>query len=195
MDAAVIVSIRDRFKEGNESVTHASHDPEARDSQRNGVNFADIERSWVQDRLYPEFGWHAFDRFSPVNPMRVPLAHARVAFVTTAGAHLGAQPPFDLGKTGDASFRTFPSDTPLEDLALTHSGYDTRLASEDKNTVVPLDHLRDAEASGKIGQVAPSVYSFMGYMANTDPLIQESGPGVARRLIEDNVDLVLLAPT
>ncbi len=176
-------------------MTHESPRPDVSDTEPVGVNFADIERSWVQDRLYPEFGWRAFDRFSPFNPMRVPLADARVAFVTTAGAHLGDQPPFDLGKTGDASFRAFPSNTPLEDLALTHSGYDTWLASDDKNTVVPLEHLRHAEATGKIGQMAPTIYSFMGYMANTDPLMQESGPDMARRLLDDQVDLVLLAPT
>ena len=165
------------------------------DNAHNGVNFADIERSWVQDRLYPDFGWRAFDRFSPVNPMRVPLADARVAVVTTAGAHLADQLPFDVGKTGDPSFRTFPSPTPLADLVLTHSGYNTRVTSEDKNTVLPLDHLHQAAATGAIGQLAPTIYSFMGYVANTDPLICESGPEVAQRLTDDQVDLVLLVPT
>ncbi len=173
---------------GNHSTT------EKRDLDQPGVNFADLERSWVQNRLYRTFGWHAFNEYSPVNPLRVPLEESRVAFVTTAGAHLDNQPPFDLGKTGDPSFRAFPSDTPLDDLILTHSGYNTQRTSEDKNAVLPLDHLRRAEVTGKIGQLAPTIYSFMGYVADTDPLMHESGPEVARRLIDDQVDLVLLAP-
>ncbi|HEV2128765.1 MAG TPA: glycine/sarcosine/betaine reductase selenoprotein B family protein [Thermomicrobiales bacterium] len=171
------------------------HHSEVNDSERGGVNFADIERSWVQGRLYPDFGWRAFDRFSPVNPMRVPLEESRVAFVTTAGAHLADQPPFNLGTTGDPSFRAFASNTPLDDLVLTHGGYNTRRTTEDKNAVLLLDHLRHAAATGVIGSLAATVYSFMGYVANTAPLMQESGPAVARRLIDDQVDLVLLAPT
>jgi hypothetical protein len=35
----------------------------------------------------------------------------------------------------------------------------------------------------------------MGYIADTDPLVQDTAPAVASRLIADGVDLVLLAPT
>jgi D-proline reductase (dithiol) PrdB len=126
----------------------------------------------------------------------VPLAEARVAFVTTAGAHLADQPPFDIDSTaGDPSYRAFPSTTPLADVVLRHAGYDTRRASVDKNVVLPLDHLRALVDQGRIGELAPTVYAFMGYIADTAPLVRESAPAVARRLVEDRVDLVLLAPT
>jgi len=48
---------------------------------------------------------------------------------------------------------------------------------------------------GRIGGLAPSIYSFMGYIANTAPLVEETGPAVAARLVADSADLVLLAPT
>ena len=75
------------------------------------------------------------------------------------------------------------------------SGYDTRRASADKNVVLPLDHLRAAVAEGRVGALAPRVYSFMGYVADTDPFLDQSAPAVARRLVEDRADVVLLAPT
>lgn len=162
----------------------------------NGVNFAEIEADFVRARLYPDFTWRAYDGFSPLNPLRVPLEAARVAFVTTAGAHLTDQPPFDLGApAGDASYRALPSDTPLAEIELSHRGYDTRRARLDRNVVVPLDHLRDAAREGRIGGLAPTVYSFMGYIADTAPLIEDTAPAVAARLLADGADLVLLAPT
>ena len=161
-----------------------------------GANFAHIERDHVRARVYPPFDWHPFDRFSPYNPMRVPLSEARVAFVTTAGAHLPEQPPFDTdAEAGDPSWRAFPVETPLADLVLSHGGYDTRRTGVDKNVVLPLDHLRDLAAEGRIGSLSPNVYSFMGYIADTDRLLREEAPAVAARLIADGADLVLLAPT
>ncbi len=161
-----------------------------------GVNFAAIERDHVRARLYPDFEWQAFDAFSPLNPLRVPLPEARVAFVTTSGAHLVEQEPFDRDSAaGDPSYRAFPSSTSLADLVLTHSGYDTHQASADKNVVLPLDHLRALVAEGRIGGLAPTVFSFMGYVAATTPLLKESAPAAAQQLVADRVDLVLLAPT
>jgi len=161
-----------------------------------GVDFARIERDHVRRNLYPDFAWVAYDAFSPVNPPRVPLNEARVGFVTTAGAHLSAQPPFDTdADEGDPSYRAFPSTTPLHEIVLTHGGYNTGLASEDKNVVLPLDHLRALASEGWIGAVGPTVYATMGYVADTEPFIRETAPEIARRLVEDRVDLVLLAPT
>ncbi len=160
-----------------------------------GVDFAEIERDHVRSRLYPDFSWRAFDAFSPLNPLRVPLAAARVALVTTAGACLPDQAPFDIAAAeGDPSYRAFPSVVPLADLALTHGGYDTRRASADKNVVLPLDHLRAAVIGGRIGELTPQVYSFMGYVADPDPLLEQSAPAVTRKLVEDRADLVLLVP-
>jgi D-proline reductase (dithiol) PrdB len=161
-----------------------------------GINFAEFERDYVRGRVYAPFDWHPFDDFSPHNPLRVPVADARVAFVTTGGVHLPSDPPFDVrADTGDPSWRAFPADTPLAELTLTHRGYDTGRASADKNVVLPLDHLRAFAAEGRIGSLSPDIHSFMGYVAETDRLLWEEAPAVAERLLADGVDLVLLAPT
>lgn len=161
-----------------------------------GVNFADVERDFVRARVYADFKWRAYDTFSPLNPPLVPLETAQVALVTTSGAHLADQPPFDITvATGDPSFRAFPVSTALEAIQLSHRGYNTRRASADKNVVLPLDHLRAAATEGRIGGLSPTVYSFMGYIADTDRLVEETAPQVAAKLTSDGADLVLLAPT
>ena len=55
----------------------------------------------------------------------------------------------------------------------------------------------DADGQNDDGQaceVAPTAYSFMGYIPHTGPLLRETGPEVARALIGDAVDLALLVP-
>ena len=131
-----------------------------------GVDFAALERDFVRARINPEFAWRAYDAFSPLNPLAVPLRAARVAFVTTAGAHLPDQAPFDLAApAGDPSYRAFPVATPLAELALSHRGYDTRRAGADKNVVLPLDHLRAAAAAGRIGAYCAERASGLGAVA------------------------------
>ena len=161
-----------------------------------GVNFAHAEQDYIREHVYPAFGWHPFEQFSPLTPLRKPLDQARVAFVTTAGAHLTIDPPFrSTGGKGDPSWRSFPSTTGFDALTLTHGGFDTDRASRDMNVVVPLDHLRDLVQAGRIGSLGPTVYSFMGYITDTPRLLEVEAPMVAERLLAEQVDLVLLAPT
>ena len=39
------------------------------------------------------------------------------------------------------------------------------------------------------------IFSFMGYIPDTEPLLRASGPAVANALLSDAVDLVLLVPS
>lgn len=161
-----------------------------------GVDFGQIERDYVRDHIYAGFRWRPYDSFSPLNPLAQPLPEARVAFVTTAGVHLRDDQPFDVdADEGDPSFRAIPAASSFDELRLTHGGYNTRRAREDMNVVLPLDHLRSAVRDGSIGALTSTVYSFMGYIAETDRLMDEFAPEVARRLVADGADLVLLAPT
>lgn len=161
-----------------------------------GVDFSQVEREWVSQRLFPGFSWQSFDEFSPLNPLAVPLTEARIALVTTSGVHLKSDKPFDKkAKGGDASFRAFGSESAFNELALTHVGYDTKRALADINVVLPLDHLRHAAAQGTIGELTPTIYSFMGYIPDTTDFIGTTAPEVARLLAAEQPDLVLLVPT
>ena len=47
----------------------------------------------------------------------------------------------------------------------------------------------------KIGSLSDNYYSFMGALRDVTGIIEESGPEVARRLKDEDVDVVLLTPT
>lgn len=159
------------------------------------MNFADIEKQFIREKIYPEFDWKRFDKPSPLTPLRKPLSESRLAVVTTSGAHLKIDRPFNLrSPVGDPSYREIPNEANMEDIVLSHIGYNTRHVSADKNCVFPLDRLRELQAEGVIGWLNPRHFSFMGYVAETAELIQTSAPTVAEKLREDGADLILLAP-
>lgn len=132
-----------------------------------------------------------------VSPLKKPLQNCTVALVTTAGLSLPDQPPFDVTiKMGDPSFREFPGTISPQLLEMNQRSwsFDKTGILRDRNLALPLERLRDMQANGKIGSIAPHHYSFMGSIAGPRKLIRESAPEVARRLVADNVDVVLLTP-
>lgn len=155
--------------------------------------FAQVEFAHVRERVYPRFDWTTFADPSPRNHLQRPLEEARVALVATAGAHLADQPPFARGKEGDSSYRELPSEA--GEFLFSHVGYDTRRARADPDVVFPVSLLRRLAAEGTIGELAPRAFSFMGYIPESEPLLRETGPEVAGKLLADAVDLVLLVPS
>ncbi len=155
--------------------------------------FAQTEYEHVRDNFYPAFRWRAAAEPSSRNPPGRPLAELRVALVTSAGAYLKGQDRFDLGDDGDPSYRVIPAESTR--LRFAHGGYDTRRAYQDPDVVFPLRTLHQLAAAGTVRSVAPRAFSFMGYIPDTEPLLHDSGPTVARALLADAVDLVLLVPS
>ncbi len=133
----------------------------------------------------------------PWCPARVQLAHASIALVTSAGVHLKRDQPFDMrNRGGDAGFRVIPGDARLHDLTITHDYYDHRAADRDVNCVFPLERLRELEAAGLIGRVAPGHIGTMGHLMGGEErrLAAETAPTIAMLLVADRVDYVVAAP-
>lgn len=156
--------------------------------------FALLERQAVR-RAVPGFEWRTFDAPSPRHRLTVPLSDATVALVSTSGARLSDQPRFDVvSDEGDPSYRVIPADTPARRLRFNHAGYDVRHAYSDPDCVFPLALLQRYAHEKRIGRVASRAYSLMGYITQTDILLQETGPAIARAMTADGVDLAFLVP-
>lgn len=161
----------------------------------------------VAVQLYRRVPWlaarwarrHRFveSRDVPWARLRRPLGECVLALVTTAGVHLGTDPPFDMGDPdGDPSYRMIPAGTPPSSLAITHRYYDHSAADRDLNVVLPLDRARELVAERRIGGLAPRVYSFMGHVdgRHLATLVERTAPEVAARLAADGADAVFLTP-
>ena len=157
-----------------------------------------VERLFLKGYPFQKYALRPEDPVATaVTPLRKPLAECTVALVTTAGLSLADQPPFDTSiKNGDSSFREFPGDISPQLLEMNHRSwsFDQTGILRNRNLVLPLDRLREMRERGEIGAIAPHHYSFMGSIVGPSKLMKESAPEVARRLVVDNVDVVLLTP-
>lgn len=133
----------------------------------------------------------------PWTPFSKRLSGCTVALVTTAGVHQRDQTAFNMDdRDGDPSFRVIDLDLPLTGLMITHDYYDHRDADRDLNIVFPVDRLREFAKRGAIKNLANKAYSFMGHITGRHmmTLMTETAPQVARALVQDGVDAVLLTP-
>lgn len=122
-------------------------------------------------------------------PLKKPLSECTVAFCTAGGVHLKSQKRFIL--SGDYTFREIPSDTPSDELMVSHGGFDNSDVNKDINSMLPIDRLHELAAEGFIGKVAPTLIGFMGGGGNVDKFRNESGPAIAKILKEEGVDIAV----
>lgn len=152
------------------------------------AGFADLERNHVRTKVgVPDFEWVPFDTPSPRNPLPLPLDEARVALVSTAGAHAPGGRPLSAG--GRALL--LPASEPVE---LTHDGYDTARAMTDPGVVYPVEALAALAEEGAIGSLAPTVVSTMGFVPDGRRLFSHAVPDAVERLLDEQVHLALLVP-
>jgi D-proline reductase (dithiol) PrdB len=154
------------------------------------------ESSWLFNKWVRNTTFMEYDE-SPWTDLMMPVTQCRLALVTTGGVHLKSQPPFNMkDSSGDPSFREIPADTCPSELAITHNYYDHSNAEKDFNIMLPLERVLALEATGEIGRVNHRHFSFMGHITDShvSTLVSETAPKVARLLVEDEVDIVILTP-
>lgn len=149
--------------------------------------------SEVTRQAYLSFPVFEHDDAPFVRPTK-PLAQSRMALVTTAGVHLRGDRPF---ASSDQTFRVIPSSSAAMAIVQSHSsiGFDRTAFMRDVNISFPIERLRELTAHGEIGSLATDFYSFMGGSRAPRQMERDTGPEVARRLLADGVDVVLLTPT
>jgi len=136
----------------------------------------------------------------PWTPLSKPLSDCTVALISTGGIALKTDRPFDQeGERqnpwwGDPSYRIIPQTAKTEDIRVYHQHVDPSLAERDLNCLLPLERLSELAAMGKVGRVAPSHYSFMGYLLEPQELLEKSIPAIIEHLRADAVDVVVLVP-
>ncbi|MGI8554648.1 MAG: glycine/sarcosine/betaine reductase selenoprotein B family protein [Dehalococcoidia bacterium] len=131
---------------------------------------------------------------APFTPLRKPLSECTIAIVTTAGLHLRDDKPF---LSGDPSYRVIPSTSPAGQIIESHAsiGFDRVPAMRDLNIVYPIDRLNELVQRGDLGSIGAKCYSFMGAQTDTSRIERGTAPEVARALLDQGVDAVLLTPT
>ena len=148
-------------------------------------------RLYMQAYPYRHIDWR------PGAQLRKPLSKSRVAVVTSAAFYVRGQEAFDPSvRGGDYSYREIPEDVDLASLRIGHKSdaFDHTGIEKDKNLALPLDRLRELKQEGLIGEVAKRHFSLMGSITAPGRLVQSTAPEIAKKLVQDAVDAVLLTP-
>jgi D-proline reductase (dithiol) PrdB len=137
----------------------------------------------------------------PWTPVVRPLSDSKLALLSTAGLSMHGDPPFDMEferrnpTKGDPSWRALRSDANSETIVANHLHIDTGYIERDLSVALPLDRARELVAEGRLGALAETHYSTMGYQGNdAASQVEQSAPEIAARMKREEVDLALLAP-
>jgi hypothetical protein len=156
-----------------------------------GAVTAKLVRSWIAREPWREIPW---------TPLGKPLRESTVAMLSSAGLAMTDDRPFDQeGERrnpwwGDPTFRVIPNDATEDAVRVYHLHIDNRHTEQDLNCTLPLARLRELEQAREIGRSAPSHYSMMGYLLDPTEMLERSVPRIMRWMLDEQVDVVLLAP-
>jgi hypothetical protein len=163
--------------------------------------YANFQENWLAKyQQTGETDWKIYQRprnETTVSGRGIDLRKARLALITSAGGYLPAsQQPFDAeNDLGDYTIRLFPATTPLDQIAFAHTHYDHAAVNQDQQVLVPLRHLETMVSEGMIGELAPSVISYMGYQPDMTRTVDELIPAIVAAAKAENVQAALLVPS
>ena len=136
----------------------------------------------------------------PWTPLPRQLSDATVALVSTAGLSTRPDSPFDIeGERenpwwGDPSYRVIPPTATEADIVASHLHIETSYIQQDLEVALPLRRLAEAQAEGRIGRIASSHYSFMGYLLDPTEFLECSVPAMLERMSAERVDVAIFVP-
>ncbi len=123
-------------------------------------------------------------------PVTKELKDMTIALATAAGVHLKSDKRFNLA--GDTTYRIVPDTAKVEELMVSHGGYDNADANRDINCMFPIDRLHELAKEGFIKAIAPMHYTFMGGGGDQTAFTEKTGPEIAQKLKEEGVDGVVM---
>lgn len=139
----------------------------------------------------------------------IPLSQMRLALLTSSGHFVEGDDPKPFGVENmtqqeaeariidfiknEPTLSEIPTKTPINKLKVRHGGYDVRGALADPNVNFPITRLNELQAEGRIGEVFPTAYSFVGACSQIR-LQKYTAPKWVKMFQEQNINAVLLVP-
>jgi D-proline reductase (dithiol) PrdB len=136
----------------------------------------------------------------PWSPLRRPLAEAAVALISTGALSMSDDAAFDAqGERGnpwwgDPSYRVIPRTATERDVTASHLHIETAYLRQDLDVALPLRRLEELAQAGFVGSVAPSHYSFQGYLLDPTEFLATSVPAMIDRMKAEAVDVAVFVP-
>jgi D-proline reductase (dithiol) PrdB len=123
-------------------------------------------------------------------PVTKELKDMTIALASAAGVHMKTDKRFNLA--GDTTFRMVPDTAGVDEMMVSHGGYDNGDVNKDINCMFPIDRLHELAEAGYIKGSAPMHYTFMGGGGDQSAFTEKTGPEIAEKLKEEGVDGVVM---
>lgn len=142
-----------------------------------------------------------FDHEPVFADMAKPIDQATIGLLSSAGIHLRSDDAFDLDRErrepgwGDPTLRLIPNTVAQADIDAGHLHINTTDLLVDINVALPIERLNELVAAGRVGRAADEHFSVMGYQEDGAEVWRtETGPEIAARCREAEIDALILAP-
>jgi D-proline reductase (dithiol) PrdB len=136
----------------------------------------------------------------PWTSLSRPQSEATVALVSTAALSMKTDVLFDTESEranpwwGDPSYRILPRTATERDIIASHLHIENAYLLQDLDVALPLRRLDELVRAGFVGRVAPSHYSFQGYLLDPTEFLTTSGPAMVEQMKREAVDAVVFVP-
>jgi hypothetical protein len=155
-------------------------------------------KALIEAHQYPAaFKTYPFPAFeeTPWTPVRTPLAKGRLGIISTAALYRrNIDPPFPDTIEGDPQILELPGMVETGELTTSHAHIPQDAILADVNVALPLDALRGLVKDKKIGELAPRIFSLIGYRTRANEVAIQTATKIAAGLKEDGVTHALLVP-
>jgi D-proline reductase (dithiol) PrdB len=142
---------------------------------------------------YTPYRWYHADSPPPFVSLRKPLSRSRLGVLSTSGAYVVGQVAYHY--KDDTSIRASAKDTPVDALRFAHITENYLVnPRRDPNCIVPITALNEAVTDGRLGELAPEIFSCMGGVYSQRRVREETIPALHDEFKRQAVDTVLLVP-
>lgn len=97
-------------------------------------------------------------------------------------------------RAGDPSYRVIPCTATEPDIVASHLHIENAYLQQDLDVALPLRRLDELVRAGVVGGVAPSHYSFQGYLLDPTEFLATSVPAMVEQMKRERVDAAVFVP-
>lgn len=162
------------------------------------VRYIDRTRDYYLSQGYEKsYEWAHFEEV-PFARLKKPLSECRIALVSTSDVAVKGDEDKEEGELAERLFvgnvYSIPTNTPADQLYSHQQHYDAYATTlDDPNSYFPVTRLQEAAAAGLIGGVAKRAHGvYMSYSHRRT--LENDGPEILKRCLEDGADAVVLTP-
>ncbi len=161
------------------------------------VRYIDRTRDdYIRQGYDKSYQWAHFDDV-PFTPLKKPLKECRIGLLGTSEVAVRFDPDKEANPINEEDFRgvyAIPSSTPTDKLYSRTLSFDRNATHlDDVSAFYPVDRLREAAASGRIGSMPERVYGAYNNYSQRKVLTQEA-PKALNFCRQDELDAIIMVP-